>query len=174
MKKPALLYHGSMKRVDILLSSQSVDWLSRDGNQCGVYATADREIALAFALGWVPDEAGNCSRMIKGPDKRMVFVDGRPNLGGKGYLYVLPPDRFRCLPGSKQWVCSEPVRPLEIIEINVDDYVHLFRYATDEEKRQARSDSWGVEDRRFPGDPAANTTGAAGTAPVPSNPLSQG
>ena len=30
----------------------------------------------------------------------------------------------------------EPVTPLEILEINVDDYLHLFRYATEEEKRE--------------------------------------
>ncbi len=30
----------------------------------------------------------------------------------------------------------QPVTPTEVLEINVDDYLHLFRYTTEQEKRK--------------------------------------
>ena len=51
---------------------------------------------------------------------------------GKGYLYELDVGGFDKV-SNTQWVCDKQVIPIKIIEINVDDYLHLFRYASDKE-----------------------------------------
>lgn len=69
----------------------------------------------------------------------MIYHKGRPDFGGRGYIYKLPVKGFT-FTGGTQWVGFSPVKPLEITEINVDDYLHLFRYATAEEKKQIEED----------------------------------
>ena len=136
MEKPKYLYHGSSSRFDILMPNQASDFLNKSGNQYGVFATSNRDVALAFALGTVPDATGGVMRVILSLDPvKMIYVHGYPDLGGKGYLYTLSSEKFERV-DNLQWVCREPVKPLEILEINVDDYAHLFRYATEEEKRE--------------------------------------
>ena len=42
-----------------------------------------------------------------------------------------------------QWVCRRPVEPVEVVEINVDDHLHLVRYADDDEReRVMRAFAW--------------------------------
>lgn len=133
MKKPKFLYHGSSIKVDMLLPKQAEDWLAPLGNEIGVYATSNKDIALAFALGARKDKDGNVSRFIfhkNNKSVQMIFALGSPNFGEKGYLYILPNESFEHLSGS-QWISSKSVKPSDIIEINVDDYLHLFRYATE-------------------------------------------
>jgi len=136
MTRPKVLYHGSTERVEVLQPHQADDWKFEGGRRFGVYASSNRDVALAFALGAVPDEDGNCIRTMRRADPdypKMVFVKGHPNFGGKGYLYELPRRGFRPA-GADQWVCDHAVRPMEVIEIKVDNHLHLFRYATEEER----------------------------------------
>ena len=82
MNKPRYLYHGSSKRVDYLKPSKAEDWLSPIGNKIGVYATSNKDIALAFALGAMKDKKGNVSRFIlheEGKSVQMIFLYGSPN-----------------------------------------------------------------------------------------------
>jgi hypothetical protein len=142
MKRSRFLYHGSSKRVNILLPKKASDWKFEAGRHFGVYATSNRDVALAFALGGIPDETGTCHRVIREKDRKtlkMVFVRGHPNFGGKGYLYKLSSKGFRYV-GGDQWVCENPVNPIKIIEIKVDDYLHLFRYATEQERLEIESE----------------------------------
>lgn len=135
MDKPKYLYHGSSECFNILQPYQTHDALSQAASQNAVFATPIRDAAIAFALGAVPDEHGRVTRVICSMEPvEMLFLEGRPNLGGKGYLYTVLADEFEPL-DAVQWICRHPVKPLEVVEINVDDYVHLFRYATEEEKR---------------------------------------
>lgn len=138
MDKPKYLYHGSSERVDVLMPHQAHDSIHEAGSQYGVFATSNRDVALAFALGAMPDETGGVTRVIRPQDLnqvKMVFVQGHPNFGGKGYLYIVSSEGFEQV-DKLQWVCREPVTPMEILEINADDHLHLFRYATEEEKRE--------------------------------------
>lgn len=136
MGKPKYLYHGSSERVDVLLPHQAQDFLEEVGTQHGIFATPNRDVALAFALGAVPDNTGGITRVITSLNPvKMVFLQGHPNFGGKGYLYTLSSDEFEEV-NPLQWLCRKSVTPLETLEINVDDYLHLFRYATEEEKRK--------------------------------------
>jgi hypothetical protein len=143
MDKPKYLYHGSSKRLEILSPHQAEDFLNPAGSQYGVWATSNRDVALAFALGAAPDETGGVTRIMQPQDLnpvKMVYVQGHPNFGGKGYLYTVSSNRFEHVAGEV-WICREPVIPLETLEIHVDDYLHLFRYATEEKKRAIQSES---------------------------------
>ena len=135
MGNPQYLYRGSSERVDVLRPRRQLNQRRKEDSQYAVYATSDRDIALAFALGAVPDREGGglCTHMREGHKPvEMIYVRGHPNLGGKGYLYKLSIEGFEHV-GGDQWVCRGPVTPVAILEINVDDYSHLFRYATEED-----------------------------------------
>jgi len=137
MIKPPFLYHGSSQLVNPLKPFQAYDFGFEEGNQYAVYASSEIDIALAFALGAVLDAEGKCDRVMDpkyGFPTKMIFFSGHPNYGGKGYLYKLNSDGF-VFAGGTQWVNPNPVIPIEVKEINVDDYLHLYRYATNEEKR---------------------------------------
>lgn len=139
MIKPSFLYHGSSLLVDKLKSFQAYDWGFKEGNQYAVYATSEYEIALAFALGAVLDEEGKCDRVMDpkyGTPVQMIFFSGHPNYKGKGYVYKFSSEGF-IYAGGTQWINPNPVTPIEVNEIKVDDYLHLFRYATSEEKQGA-------------------------------------
>lgn len=119
------LYHGSSKKIDILIPHQAVDTGFEEGCQNAVYATSNKNMALAFALGAKPNKDGEIERvMLPESGDIMVFEKGTPNYGSKGYLYVLDKSKFKHCLGT-QYVCFEEVEPIEIIEINVDDYLNL-------------------------------------------------
>jgi hypothetical protein len=137
-QKPEYLYYGSSECFDVIPPSQAYDLGQKKGTRNVVYATSIRDIALAYALGVVPDENGQHDRVRSykyGIEVKMIFHKGHPNFGGKGYVYRFSSKGF-IHAGGTQWVSPSPVTPLEVTEINVDDYLYLFRYATEEEKRQ--------------------------------------
>lgn len=119
------LYHGSSGYYDVLIPHQAYDTGFQQGCKNAVYATSNKNMALAFALGAIPNKNGEIERvMLPEYGDVMVFKKGTPNYGGKGYLYVLDKSKFQHAMGT-QWVCFEEIIPLEIHEINVDDYLHL-------------------------------------------------
>lgn len=119
------LYHGSSGYFDKLIPQQAYDIGFEEGCKKAVYATSNKNMALAFALGSVPNKNGEIERVMM-PEfgDIMVFEKGTPNYGGKGYLYVLDKKKFQHAMGS-QWVCFEEIEPIEIQEIEVDDYLYL-------------------------------------------------
>jgi len=138
-KKPEFLYFGSSQRYEVLLPDQAYEKGGKKGSVNVVGATSVRDIALAFALGAVPDETGQQDRVMdyqfESGKTTMLYIKGHPNFGGKGYVYKLSPKGFK-FTGGTQWVNPAPVKPVEVTEINVDDYLYLCRNATEEEKRQ--------------------------------------
>jgi hypothetical protein len=137
-EKPDFLYFGDSKRRVMLLPSQKYCRSEKQGSQDAIYAYSNRNIALAYALGAVPDENGRLDRIMDykyGGEVAMLFLKGHPAFGGKGYVYKLAVKGF-IFTGGTQWVNFSPVTPLEITEIDVDNYLYLFRYATEEEKKQ--------------------------------------
>lgn len=119
------LYHGSSGYFEKLIPRQAYDIGFEEGCKKAVYATSNKNMALAFALGAVPNKNGEIERLMM-PEfgDIMVFEKGTPNYGGKGYLYVLDKKKFQHAMGS-QWVCFEDIEPIEIQEIDVDDYLYL-------------------------------------------------
>lgn len=119
------LYHGSSRKVHVLAPHQACDKEFEEGCQYAVYATSNRNMALAFALGEIPNDKGEVERvMMPEYGDVMQFVKGTPNYGGKGYLYVLDKKDFHYAYGT-QWICFHDVKPLSIIEIEVNDYLYL-------------------------------------------------
>lgn len=119
------LYHGSDKKVSVLVPHQAKDECFEKGCQYAVYATSNKNMALAFALGGIPNNNGELVReMMPEYGDIMQFIKGYPNKGGKGYLYVLDKKDFKYEYGT-QWVCYRAVTPLKVIEIDVDDYLYL-------------------------------------------------
>ncbi len=111
------------------------------GSRLGVYATPNRQVALAFAMGSIPDENGRVTKVMLGLNPvQMIYVEGHPNLGGKGYLYTMLNEDFEQV-DELQWVSQKPVTPLEILEFNVDDYNHMFRHPTKEDLRVISGES---------------------------------
>ena len=138
LNRPRFLYHGSSKYFKIILPYQAYDSAYDEGCYEAVYATSEKDIALSFALGAVPDEFGKIGRVMDkkyGDDIKMIFYHGHPNFGDRGFLYKLSSEGFVYTRGT-QWISFQSVIPIEIYEINVDDYLYLFRYATEEEKSE--------------------------------------
>jgi len=63
-KEPEFLFVVSSKRFNVLLPSQAYDWSYKEDCQNAFYATSNRDMALAFALGVVPDETGHYDRIM--------------------------------------------------------------------------------------------------------------
>ena len=117
-----VLFHGSPCKLDRLIPNQAVDTQFEEGCQYAVYATTSYDMAVCFALGCVEDSDDAQRIMLPEYGNKIHFINCHPNYGGKGYVYVLEKDRFTYAYGS-QWVCYEPIVPLETIEIAVDDYL---------------------------------------------------
>lgn len=120
-----ILYHGSGVLVEELEPRLAKDTMFKEGCQKAVYATTDKNMALSFALGGIPDDNGNLERiMLSEYGSKMIFRKGTPNYGGKGYLYIIAKENFIHVMGT-QWVCYEKVKPIDVIEIDVNDYLEL-------------------------------------------------
>ena len=122
------LWHGSPVKVDKLIPNQACDVAFEEGCRLAVYATSNRNMAICFAMGCVendpPGDKEPTRTMMPEYGDKMVFEGCHPNYGGKGYLYKLDAKGFVHAMGS-QWTCFEEVTPLEVIEINVDDFMDL-------------------------------------------------
>ncbi len=128
-----IVYHGSPDKYDVLIPHQAYDIGFEAGCQNAVYATTNKNMAIAFAMGAIPNAQGEVERMMM-PEygDRMVFSKGHPNYGGKGYVYVLDKASFVHAMGT-QWVCFEEIKPLEVVVIAVDDYLDLCIVAEQED-----------------------------------------
>lgn len=147
MGKPEVLYHGSQAHVSVLTPHQAFDGLSDAGTATGVFATPIRELALVFALGAIPDAQGRTTRLVQSINPiRVIFLEGRPNRGGKGYLYTVDSATFQPLDNA-QWISHQEVIPLHVEQIDVDDYLDVVQVVTDEE-RAALLATFNQEQRR--------------------------
>ena len=120
-KQGDYLYHGSPFKTENLQPRQAHDIGYEEGCQKAVYATDDLDMALCFALGVEGKE--NFERtMLPEYGMKMLFKNCHPRYGKKGYVYILSKEKFVHAMGS-QWVAYTEQTPLDIVEINVDDYV---------------------------------------------------
>lgn len=119
-KQDNYLYHGSPFKLETLCPRQAHDTQYESGCQEAVYATDNIDMAICFALGVEGDE--NSERtMMPEHGMKMVFKKCHPRYGQKGYIYVLNKKEFVHAMGS-QWVSYNEQIPVDIIEIDVDDY----------------------------------------------------
>lgn len=120
-KQGNYLYHGSPFKIEALEPRQAHDTEYESGCQEAVYATDSLDMAICFALGV---EGSEDSERIMLPEygKKMLFKNCHPRYGQKGYIYVLNREEFVHAMGS-QWVAYKQQIPVDIIEIDVDDYI---------------------------------------------------
>ncbi len=137
MLKPKYLYHGSPKKIigDELIPHQAHDLEKRPENlHKAVYATSEKELAIAMAI--ISAEGVIYSSLSFGDFPPGVIYQGWPEQEIV-YLYTLPVESFEpCGPQSKQWISYQPVKPIKIEELLLEDYLHLVRKASADEAKK--------------------------------------
>jgi hypothetical protein len=137
MSCPEILYHGSIKKVDELELRKSLDLVKKEGNVNAVYATRVKDFAIAMALRSL--FGGNSSVSVNGRKVECVLYDNQkfPSGNENIYLYTLNIAGFENFPvGSHQYISLESVKPIEVQNINVGNYLYLVRRATKIEKEE--------------------------------------
>jgi len=127
--KPKYLWHGSTIKHEILKPNQARDLSDHPaGNKRAVYATDQKWNAIQF--GMVNKKYKKFGDFRKTPMK-MVIINGWIRTGEKLYLHKLSSRGFKESPkGSHQWLKEKEIKPIKILELNVNDYKHLCRKAT--------------------------------------------
>ncbi|MDW7774018.1 MAG: hypothetical protein SCH71_14120 [Desulfobulbaceae bacterium] len=122
MDKPEYLYHGDRNRQEVLEPRQAVGAGGEPDCRNAVYAVAARELAIPFAITFVPtakEAVFSVDTETKPPRFRLRNTDVRWDK--IGYLYTLPSNSFEKA-DERQWVSYSPVRPVRIEEIDPKDY----------------------------------------------------
>lgn len=123
-KSDRYLYHGSPFKFETVCPRQAYDTKYESGCQKAIYATDNIDMAICFALGVEGEE--NCERTME-PEygMKMIFKKCHPRYGQKGYIYVLDKKEFVHAMGN-QWVSDKAQTPIDVIEIDVDDYADKY------------------------------------------------
>lgn len=127
------LFHGSPFKTECLQPRQAHDTTYAAGCQKAIYATDSLDMAICFALGVEGDEDGE-RIMLPAFGKKMLFKNCHPRYGQKGYVYVLKKEAFTHAMGS-QWVAYTQQVPVDVIEIDVDDYIEDYCVFSSAEKQ---------------------------------------
>jgi hypothetical protein len=122
MIKPIHLFHGRRYLVESLSPTQAFGFGGAADCQKAVYAVAEREWAIPFAITFTPTasdatftiETESSPPSIRLKNTEVMWYQ-------KGYLYTLPSGTFERI-DEKQWVSYYPVKPEMIEEINPQDY----------------------------------------------------
>ena len=122
------LWHGSKSKHDILYPQQANDTGGKEeSNKNAVYATPNAKFAIAMGL----TTPGSDNAMFPN-DPQMVLFKGGIRKGEMVYLHKVPKDLF-IKHNGREWY-SKPgvkeVKPLEVVTVPVDKWLHLIRQAT--------------------------------------------
>ena len=122
------LWHGSRNKHDVLYPHQAVDTGGKEeSNKNAVYATPNAKFAIAMGL----TTPGSDNAMFPN-DPQMVLFKGGIRKGEMVYLHKVPKDLF-IKHNGREWY-SKPevteVKPIEVIAVPVDNWLHLIRQAT--------------------------------------------
>lgn len=128
------IWHGSRNKIDYLEPRQAVDIGGHPGsNRKAVYATGDKNLATQMGMTTAGSDTG---RFMDDPSGQMILYKGDIRKGEKAYLHKLPKNLF--VPGGAAGeYYSKPdvkgIKPLEVHEVPVDDYIHLIRQPTQQD-----------------------------------------
>ena len=122
------LWHGSKSKHDILYPQQADDTGGKEeSNKNAVYATPIAQVAIAMGLTTPGSDTGMFPN-----DPQMVLFKGGIRKGEMIYLHKVPKDLF-IKHNDREWY-SKPgvkeVKPLEVVTVPVDKWLHLIRQAT--------------------------------------------
>ena len=135
--KPRYLYHGSQYRFDVVKPQQAYG-ANQAESQAGIYAATTKEDVIPFALPFrfYPDEpGGRLERDTRGMNSFLKYGSIDPN--GKGYIYVLPSETFEAV-DMWQWISRVEVKPVEVIEIQVKDYLQTIQLSEEAKEIQRK------------------------------------
>ena len=132
------VWHGSKTGgIEMFEPRQAHDAGGGEGqSEKAVYAAYDPNFAIAMGLTEPPD-IGEEDKFIDHQKKplQLVLLNGKIREGQKIYLYKLPKQLFKQVPGNENEAMSTVgMKPCEVKELNVDDYLHLVRIGTDEDQ----------------------------------------
>lgn len=134
--KPDYVYHGSARNlVGARIKPQKAKDLSgkRENSYTGIYATDIRDHAVIMAILGSRGVNGS-SLSLNDPEAKGIVYDGWPEQK-EVFVYDLQSTNFRrTAPNSHQWISFDSIKPSRIETINVNDYIHMVREATAEEK----------------------------------------
>ncbi len=136
-KKRQYVYHGSQYKLDIIKPMQAHGSCEEE-SRYAIYAVATLEEAIPFALPfrWYPDTPeGKRVYEVSGTKSFLKYGSIDPN--GVGYLYKLPADTFE-LVNQWEWLSYVEVKPIEVIEIKVKDYLHTITFSEESKKIQEK------------------------------------
>ena len=141
--KPKFLYHGSQYLFDVVKPQQACGACAEE-SRLGIYAATTKEEVIPFALPFrfYPDSPkGKLSRDTRGIHSLLHYGSIDPD--GRGYIYVLPSDTFEAI-DAWQWLSTAEVKPVEVIEIRVKDYLHTIQFSEEakEIQRKLYGDAW--------------------------------
>jgi putative chitinase len=122
------LWHGSKSEHDILYPQQANDTGGKEeSNKNAVYATPSARVAIAMGLTTPGSDTGMFPN-----DPQMVLFNGGIRKGQMIYLHKVPKNLF-IKHNDREWF-SKPgvkeVKPLEVVTVPVDKWLHLIRQAT--------------------------------------------
>lgn len=127
-KKPEFLYHGSpdgnIEEFEPRLAS-GTDFV--EDQDKAVYATHERNYAIAFALPKITDDGSKPAWSLEysnnGSKSLIIIRHGRVDKDGIGYVYKLPSGTFEKDENRKmQWRSHKRVKPESKEEVRVSDY----------------------------------------------------
>ena len=139
--KPKILYHGSSKKISLLVPRQPSKDLSNNSMKA-VFATNVKDRALAMGL---TKTKGSLS--FRG-NKKMNFVKGSPRMKHV-YLHYLGSKSFKQnRPG--EFISYIPVKPVKIEEYNVKNLSHLWRKSNMKELKEflKNREKWRKENKQ--------------------------
>lgn len=128
MSKPEFLYHGSQYYFDTLKPQKAYgDNLIE--SQLAIYAarTISEVIPFALPIRWYPDDPSG-KRSFQCMDGKTKLIYGSLNPNGTGYVYKVKSDTFESI-DNWQWISRKEIIPVEIIKINVADYLDTVEFS---------------------------------------------
>ena len=122
------LWHGSKTKHSVLYPQQANDTGGKkESNKNAVYATPSARVAIAMGLTTPGSDTGMFPN-----DPQMVLFKGGIRKGQMVYLHKVPKNLF-IKHNDREWY-SKPgvkeVKPLEVVTVPVDKWLHLIRQAT--------------------------------------------
>jgi hypothetical protein len=132
------VWHGSKTGgIEMFEPRQAYDiGGGEDQSEKAVYAALEPEYAIAMGLT-EPNEDGELDSFIDHAEKplQLVLLKGKIREGQKMYLYKLPKQMFEVVRGNENEMMSKVgMKPCEVKELSVDDYLNLVRMGTPEDQ----------------------------------------
>lgn len=116
------IYHGSKRKLEVLEPNQAFGFGGEADCQNGVYGVVNPSLAIPFALKIAAVSSNSVFKVdteVNPP--KITLVNCELDWSHRGYLYKLPIESFEKL-DQYQWVSRVPVIPVEVTEINPEDY----------------------------------------------------